>query len=291
MILPDFILPSRVNQCWKFSGIDSVERCLDINHFKSYPHQVVYQYNSRGFRDSEWPDSMPQLQQAIWCIGDSFTVGIGSALEHTWPFLLKRHVNSSLINVSMDGASNQWIARKASAVIESITPKAVVIHWSYTHRREKDQEPLLDAKYKKFYNAVRDPTWPDSARYADFYMLPQKIQKELVYLFRMHEFVTVSDEERVKHHSQDLVSESDTQFVIDCIDRVQHKAQQHKVNLIHSFIPEFAQPDQIPKIEQHVKDSGARFLPTVEKLDLARDGHHYDIRTANCFVQQLIQSI
>ena len=58
MILPDFLLPSRVNKRWEFSGIDSIEQCLDKNHFKNYPHPITYSYNSRGFRDNEWPESI-----------------------------------------------------------------------------------------------------------------------------------------------------------------------------------------------------------------------------------------
>jgi hypothetical protein len=287
MILPDFILPSCVNQCWEFSEIDSIDKCLDINHFKAYPHRVVYQYNSRGFRDSEWPDSMQQLQQAIWCIGDSFTVGIGSPLEHTWPFLLGQNLNSRIINVSMDGASNEWIARKASDVIQSIAPKLIVIHWSYTHRREEDKGTLMDLKYRKFYDAVRDVTWPDLSCYADFYMLPEKIQNELVDLFNIHDQLIVTDEERRRHHSKHFTIEQDTRNTIECIDQVQHVAQGHNINLIHSFIPEFALPDPMKLIEQHVRDSGARFVPAFAKLDLARDGHHFDILTAEWVAKQV----
>ena len=57
MILPDFILPSRQNQVWDESGLDSYAACLDKKHFKSYPHKVEYRYNSRGFRDTEWPET------------------------------------------------------------------------------------------------------------------------------------------------------------------------------------------------------------------------------------------
>ena len=73
MILPDLILTSRQNQVWAESGIDSLKNCVNKQHFKSYPHPVEYQYNSRGFRDDTWPSN---LEESIWCIGDSFTVGI-----------------------------------------------------------------------------------------------------------------------------------------------------------------------------------------------------------------------
>ena len=102
MILPDFILPSRQNQVWDKSGIDSYEECKDKKHFKSYPYAVDYDYNSRGFRDSEWPEDIDQLTHAIWCVGDSFTEGLGSPAEHAWPFLLQNQTNLKPTS-NMDG--------------------------------------------------------------------------------------------------------------------------------------------------------------------------------------------
>jgi hypothetical protein len=136
MILPDFVLPSKVNQTCLYSGIDSLEFCLDKKHFKSYPHDITYCYNSRGFRDAEWPDGIEELQSAIWCVGDSFTVGIGSPLEHTWPWILQKATQRRTINVSLDGASNQWIARQARNILAVFPMAQIIIQWSFLHRRE-----------------------------------------------------------------------------------------------------------------------------------------------------------
>jgi hypothetical protein len=56
-------------------------------------------------------------------------------------------------------------------------------------------------------------------------------------------------------------------------------------------VPGFAPDDQIPTIESYLSSQGAQFVPAFDRLDLARDGHHYDIRTAKYFVQQLIELI
>ena len=125
MILPDFILPSRQHQICTESGIDSLEQCLDKKHFKLYPHQIEYRYNSRGFRDAEWPEDINDLKNATWCIGDSFTVGIGSPLKHTWPYILQQQTGCRVINISMDGASNEWMARKCSTLLKIINPKCI----------------------------------------------------------------------------------------------------------------------------------------------------------------------
>lgn len=144
MILPDFVLPSLVNGRWEFSGLDSIDLCLDRKHFKNYPHAITYQYNSRGFRDTEWPDTQEELQQAIWCVGDSFTMGLGSPVTHTWPYLLSQATCRRCINTSMDGASNDWITRKAQQISTTVDPQHIVVMWSYTHRREHMDNTLSD---------------------------------------------------------------------------------------------------------------------------------------------------
>jgi hypothetical protein len=86
--------------------------------------------------------SESELKNAIWCVGDSFTVGLGSPLLHTWPSRLAELSNRRTRNVSMDGASNEWIARTAQSIVNSICPMHMVIMWSYTHRRELNDVTL-----------------------------------------------------------------------------------------------------------------------------------------------------
>jgi hypothetical protein len=142
MILPDFIIPSKVNRISVYEGLDSPMDCLREEWFDKYPFtNILYKYNNRGYRDEEWPTN---LDDVIWCIGDSFTLGVGSPIEHTWPFLLRQYTGSKVINVSMNGASNEWISRKTLKLLESCKPKAIVILWSYLHRREKPREDIDD---------------------------------------------------------------------------------------------------------------------------------------------------
>lgn len=144
MILADLVLPSRQNQRWQYSGIDSPEHCLDKSHFQNYPHTVDYEYNSRGFRDYEWPHSLEELRNAVWCVGDSFTVGLGQPLAQTWPQVLQTTVGRRCINVSMDGASNDWICRRALDIASVVKPRNIVVMWSYVHRREFEDLSLDD---------------------------------------------------------------------------------------------------------------------------------------------------
>ena len=156
MILPEFILTSRQNQIWFESGMDSLDNCLDKKHFKSYPYPIEYRYNSRGYRDAEWPEDVSELENAIWCFGDSFTVGIGSPLSHTWVNILQHKLNKRCINVSMDGASNEWMLRKIKNLVEIIAPQTIIVQWSYFARRELPDNSMPDERRAVWYTLQSD---------------------------------------------------------------------------------------------------------------------------------------
>jgi hypothetical protein len=288
MILPDVVLPGRVNQNCSYSGIDSFESCLDKKHFESYPHAVTYQYNSRGFRDAEWPGSLEELQNSIWCIGDSFTVGIGSPLSHTWPSILQEQYQCRTINVSMDGASNNWIARHSAKILATINPKILIIHWSYLHRRE-GLTALNSTSKKSFlmhYENVKDPSWPSLTQIKQFSLLPVHVQNELLNSHDTSWRNELSDEElKLWHIDSEL--HNDIANTIDCIDLV----DQHCVNtcVIHSFIPGFMPVGQA-EFYQRIKTPHS-MIPEMPCLDLSRDGHHYDIKTSQSFVEQILQQL
>jgi hypothetical protein len=150
-MLTNIILPSRSGEYCTESGMDSVfwlensgANQKKIDRFLSFPYKVEYKFNSRGFRDSEWPESLQELQDAVWCVGDSFTVGIGSPFDHTWTQILARRSKKRTINISMDGASNDWIYRRALQIHQEVNPRIMIVMWSYTHRREHPDTTLSD---------------------------------------------------------------------------------------------------------------------------------------------------
>jgi hypothetical protein len=304
MILPDFVLPTRANAQWDTSGIDTLELCLDSRHFKKYPYPVQYSYNSRGYRDQEWPQDLEQLRSAIWCVGDSFTVGLGSPLVHTWPQVLQQHTGRRCINVSLDGASNDWISRKACAILDTIAPENLVIHWSYWHRREAPAQELrnylVQQVWADFYNGVKDPSWPACDTFEQIELLPEHIKQEI----KQHwiepevcdeDLFFFSIDERRRSNSFVVDDDENLKNIKKCIHNT--ITSNKNTNIIHSFIPEFVEHDlyqkkNVPeaKYKQLVDglDQGINLVPYFSKLDLARDGHHYDIRTAEYFVQQLL---
>ena len=297
MILPDFVLLSRVGLREKFTGMDSEEFCQDPRHFAQYSHEVEYTYNSRGFRDAEWPDN---LAQAIWCFGDSYTVGIGSPQQHAWPAVLQRKTHTRCINVSLDGASNQWIARKIVALSQSLAPHCVVVHWSYIHRRESSASALtktLDKHWVEFYNKIKDSAWPDCLTVNDFDWLPESIRREIKEIHAgpaEHALLKhcllpnqYDDEDRRLYFDPNSNEQEDINTTVDCIARVQATG----LRVIHSFVPGFAKDSAAKQIINCLDQLQACYVLPFGRLDFARDGNHYDKITSEFFTDQLIQLI
>jgi hypothetical protein len=288
MILPDFILSSRVNQLWTESGIDSLENCTDKKHFKSYSHPIEYQYNSRGFRDQEWPGTKQELRDAIWCVGDSFTVGIGSPLEHTWPYLLQQQTEYRVINISMDGASNNWISRRAVDIIKNINPTIMIVQWSYVERREQPNRHL-DQAWAQMYAGVRDQTWPDNVSLENFNTLPEHIQTELLTGHNHSQLWKCGlTDEQLRLPYINSTDEEDIDNTIECIETVNQVASP-TVKVIHSFIPNFVNRSCKQSFTNQLsKTSNTLIIPEIIKIDAARDKHHYDIKTATKFVESVL---
>ena len=131
--LDEIKLTHTANEFTTTLGIDSFAHCQDKNHYNSYTKFIVYKFNELGYRDEEWPSN---IDDQIWAIGDSFTVGIGQPFEETWPQLVQNKMQSRVVIVSMNGASNTWIARRARFILENFNPSVLLIQWSYIHRRE-----------------------------------------------------------------------------------------------------------------------------------------------------------
>lgn len=288
MLLSDIFLSTRASQHLYHTGVDSPEWALDKNHFDNYPYKITYCYNSRGFRDSEWPEN---LQDAIWCLGDSFTAGVGCPLDHTWPKILEKHTNTRTINVSLDGASNQWIARKSQLILSEVRPKIMVIQWSYPSRRERSIDQVIEEQWQKFYTGVKDPSWP-LVSFQQKHTLPPFILQELhkVHNYDLYKSTieTACDEDR-RINVIKSSTEQDLDHTIQCIKTL--KAWESSTFIVHSFVPKAIRDvdheEFFKKLEKEVKHC-IRSFPV---LDLARDGHHYDKLTAEQFVLALVQKL
>lgn len=279
MILPELKLPSRVNQRWDFSGMDSIERCANKHHFRCYPHPVEYCYNSRGFRDQEWPSNMEELKQAVWCVGDSYTVGIGSPLMHTWPMQLAELSQRRTINVSMDGASNEWIARTVTNIIDTVDPANIVIMWSFTHRRENTDTTLSDEDRRmsmvpeNLIDEYCDVDWEN------FVQCQQRVQADSTNIqFAVPDF----------HPGKNF----DLQQCWKDISGPDWPTVPKTLDQLNSMPSEIL--DELKNLHccwDQISEVLSRNFTVVKKLDLARDGYHFDLVTAQWVAQQAVQRL
>lgn len=302
MILDSFYLPSLINKQCDTLGMDSLELCMDNKWWRQYPYAVHYSFNERGFRDKPWPQN---VSDTVWCIGDSFTVGLGSPLEHTWPWLLSnRFASQKVINVSMNGASNMWIARKVRELVTEVKPKLLVVLWSFINRRElawndKTFEVLNDQLWCDFYQKICDPSWPQCNTLKEINNLPQHIRLEIAtehYSPFLDQWINsdgslrdmpLLDEQRAQHYTLQY-SDSDYENTIEQIASVENICQQQSIALIQGFIPNFSSREYLQDILNSVQSPCWGMTP---KIDLARDGHHFDKVTAQWIVDQIAKMV
>ena len=280
MILPNVKLTTKQNKIQTESGYDSLDLCEDKIQFKKYPYKVVYNYNSRGFRDSEWPSSIEELKNAIWCFGDSFTVGLGSPIDRTWVNVLQQQTNKRCINVSLDGASNDWIARKVIEIIEEINPTNIVIQWSYLHRRENSDITLSDEdrRIDPWVGAINKKSDSENFnRFIENYnsIVTKNKNSNIIFSFIPNAFFCVDDLwDRVKGDSWPKFPKSYFEF-----------------NLLPEFVYEelkgYKMYDTVKTYTQLQDIINNNNIMLLKHLDFARDGLHYDLITARDFVDRI----
>lgn len=286
MILPDFILPSRAHQHWQYSGQDHPDRCHDKRHFRSYPHSIEYVYNSRGFRDSEWPSD---LSNVAWCLGDSFTVGVGSPTAHTWPTLLSQALNRPSVNVSMDGASNDWMARRAVQILKAVSPEILILHWSYIERREHPNVDLNDEQRRLSH-------CPDEINTIDclinFQQCVNFVEQNKGSTQVVHSMIprgmSVPQLIDVQKCWANIAGPDWPQLVPENINDIpEFIINELKLHQAWDFVSEYYESQALLA---EILNSVC-WVGIAPQLDFARDGHHYDIKTATWVAQAICQAL
>lgn len=135
-------------------GLDSREHCYSKSHFDSFNHPISYQFNSIGYRERPFNE---YKKDSIIVIGDSFTLGLGLPHALTYPAQLEKLINIPVLNFSLNGASNDWIARKLGIIFKYFNPMAVIVHYTFSHRRESNNLDWFDDE-----RTLSDPTTQDA---------------------------------------------------------------------------------------------------------------------------------
>lgn len=270
-------MPDLANLSMATTGLDSLLHCKDKRHFLNFPSKIDYRYNSRGFRDKEWPDD---LDQAIWCVGDSFTVGLGLPFDLIWSQQLQTHTNRPVISIAMDGASNQWISRMAKNIISDADPFALIIMWSYANRRELSDDRLPDMKRRQHHDMHFD--------IAADYDLFEKSVTDLAGSRLVHSVVPNF------HKMQDIALIWDQVKGPDWPKDLPNNFQDLSSEIRHELLVFHDLSDIEVLIDLHHRFQSLKKSYTFveyEVVDLARDGHHLGPETCRLLGEKFARII
>lgn len=270
MILPNLIVPSLMNKEFKFYSPDKLSKCADKKHFNRYPYTVNYKFNSRGFRDSEWSND---LKNAIWCLGDSATVGIGAPLDHGWVKQLEKITNLSTINLGLRATDNYTISKLAQEIIVTLNPKNIVILWSFFERRPLNTGLWLLSDSGNTRQLVTDD---DRLHIEYFKECVLKINKvavntNIVHGFCANYFSSDFDSQRIWHNVRDS---SWPEKLPDLSQLPYHiTTELDKVHNVLGLLKTITDWNNFKK--EHMKN----VIDDITVIDLARDGYHCDLLT------------
>lgn len=220
---------------------------------------------------------MMDLQESVWCLGDSFTVGLGQPWEQTWPQILQKKIKRRTINVSMDGASNDWIARRALQIISEVAPRHIVIVWSYTHRRESTGPGYSDEKRRIF--SSRATCQED---YAHFLMCLRQIQYPGVLNYTIPAFRSRLN---LYKNWNDIKGPDWPKTPPRTLEEFQDLPAMVAMDMKEKF-------HCFDDYEQYFNDQDLQGEYTeIPQVDFARDGHHFGVESATGLVDLICHQI
>jgi len=98
------------------------ERYEDLKQYGWIDKQIVYEFNSHGFR----ADQFNTTQASLVSLGCSHTFGVGCNIENTWAHLVSSALNLKNFNLGVGGSSNDTAFRLAQYWIPKLNPRIVV---------------------------------------------------------------------------------------------------------------------------------------------------------------------
>jgi hypothetical protein len=95
--------------------------------------------------------------------------------------------------------------------------------------------------------------------------------------------ITLTDDNR-RIYAINTTGEQDMQHIIDCINSIE--SIKENTNIIHTFIPGCFPSGDVDEVITKMNINIVLF----HQIDRARDGHHYDIKTADLLTNNIVNS-
>jgi lysophospholipase L1-like esterase len=106
-------------------------------HWRFREFRYDLQTNTLGLREKDFGKEKPDSVCRIFCLGDSFTEGVGAAKDSTWPVLAERHLNElartvrfELLNAGTHGSDPFYEFRLVKEVLAEYAPDLVIFLWN-----------------------------------------------------------------------------------------------------------------------------------------------------------------
>lgn len=161
-------------------GMDSAQYCFDKKLFNQHA-PVHYKFNSIGYRTHP---VCKFISNPILVLGDSFTLGLGNHEHHRFSNILEQQLAHQVLNFSLNGASNDWICRKLHQLLAVFDPSAIVIHYTFSHRRERPQSHWHDNERTEC-----EPLYTTEQNFQNWYHNFQKICTAVGNTKLVHSFI------------------------------------------------------------------------------------------------------
>lgn len=157
------------NQVLNFYGTDSQERYIENLKDKEWSYKdsiISYVFNNQGLRMHKNIEDVSK--DYFISFGCSNTVGIGLALEDTWPYQVSKNCGIDYINSAVVGSSVKLNCINFFNMLNTVDylPKAVIFAWPNSARYAfyNSKEFLfylpnhipLDSKFKKFNSVYQE---------------------------------------------------------------------------------------------------------------------------------------
>jgi hypothetical protein len=185
----------------------------------------------------------------------------------------------------MDGASNEWMARKIKRIVEAIAPKTIVVQWSYFTRRELPSN-TDDEKRIMQYNPLQLEDEINIENFKNCVLETTKICKncQIINSIIPDAFSGIDVKEVQGWWWGDKESSWPAELPLlftdissDILQQLKKKQQYNKY-FIHYTLQDFIKNNNMILVDQ---------LDEFFVKDLARDGHHYGIATVTKFVNEV----
>lgn len=252
---------------------------------------IEYRFNSRGFRDREWPEN---IKDVIWCVGDSELLGTGITYEQACPRQLELITGRTTIDISIPRASNDWIARQCRILIEELKDDVdtILIQWSFTTRSELSSDEARNRLLVELYSSIKEPNWPSIDGFFDMESLDPIIAKELTsdpYYSKILAMQGPQENAQIHFKKELLFDYAGAKHTISLMLDLEKICR--NTQIIHSFVPKFAAPDERVFVYQQLSENNIVFLEEYEQIDMARDRSHSGPQTHRCYAERVAEML